>query len=77
MRLMRPPKDAQCDFHVGAELDSLGAPVVRRCPNVATVTGVPKTGGSEVWMCEGCWEKRSEMFARRVPAEAQGASSHG
>ena len=39
--------------------------------------GVPKSGGSEVWMCEGCWGKRSEMFVRRVPAEAQGASSHG
>lgn len=68
MRVLRPPKTARCDFHVGADLDPLGAPVVRRCPNAATVTGVPKTGGSEIWMCEGCWRKRSEMFTRRVPA---------
>lgn len=60
MRVLRPPKTARCDFHVGADLDSLGAPVVRRCPNTATVTGVPKAGGFEVWMCEGCWGKRSE-----------------
>ncbi len=58
------------DFHVGAELDSLGAPVVRRCPNAATVTGVPKSGGSEIWMCEECWGRRSEMFVRRVPIKA-------
>lgn len=70
MRVLRPPKTARCDFHVGAELDSLGAPVVRRCPNAATViTGVPKSGGSEIWMCEECWGRRSEMFERRVPRE--------
>lgn len=71
MRVLRPPKTARCDFHVGADLDSLGAPVVRRCPNAATViTGVPKSGGSEIWMCEECWGRRSEMFVRRVPIKA-------
>jgi hypothetical protein len=70
MRLMRPPKNTRCDFHVGAGLDSLGAPVLIRCPNTATVAGLGKSGVvGEVWMCESCWATRSEMFERRVPRE--------
>ena len=69
-RLLRPPKDARCDFSTGAGIDSLGAPVVHKCPNPATVTGLAKAGiVREVWMCESCWQKRHDHFVRRVPKE--------
>jgi len=68
-RLLRPPKDARCDFSIGWGYDNLGAPVLHRCPNPATVTGLAKAGiVREIWMCESCWGKHASDFERRVPA---------
>lgn len=39
MRLMRPPKNTRCDFHVGAGLDSLGAPVLSLLEQLSRMAG--------------------------------------
>ncbi len=66
-RLLKPPKGARCDFSVGVQTDSCGAPTLIRCPNLATVSGLAKSGVvREVWMCESCWSKRADFFTRRT-----------
>lgn len=65
-RLNRPPKGAQCDFHVGASLDSLGAPVLARCSELATVSAITCEGAGEWWMCEDHYVSHASRFVRRT-----------
>lgn len=73
-RLLRPPKGTRCDFHVGASLDSLGAPVLIRCPNEATVSALASEAASEVWVCEDHYAAHAGRFVRRTKPAQLGAS---
>ena len=65
-RLLRPPATARCDYYVSASLDSLGAPVVGRCPNAATVSALTSEEGLEQWICDECYAKHADRFVRRT-----------
>jgi hypothetical protein len=54
----RPPKDARCDTTIGSSIDSVGSPVLTRCPFPATETvWCPGAFGKELWVCELCASK--------------------
>lgn len=58
----KPPKDARCDATIGSRLDSVGSPVLTRCPFLATETvWCPGTFGKELWLCVLCAAKMAAV----------------
>lgn len=64
-QLRRPPAEARCDYY-SASLDSLGAPVLSRCPEAATVSALMAEDGMENWICEEHYAKHADRFVRRT-----------
>lgn len=51
----KPPTDSRCDMSVGTGSDSLGSPIVYRCPNDAVETVLLKHSVvKEGWVCIDC-----------------------
>ena len=56
----KPPKGTRRDGSVGTTFDTVGSPVVMRCPNEATETCIEERLNHEAWLCGECAESMAE-----------------